>query len=129
VQETAAEAIAKVPHIFRVYTAEQLFHGEAQSDPVGLRTERGYNAQRCGDIIVIQEPYWLIGSRRSGTTHSTPFDYDSHVPLIFFGPGVKPGRYYATAAVNDAAPTLATMLDIEIPSGSVGRVLGEMLTR
>lgn len=127
VEETAAEAIRTVPHIFRVYTADQLFHGEVQSDSVGLRAERGYNAARCGDVIVIQDPYWLIGGG-SGTSHSTPFDYDSHVPLIFFGPGIKAGRYYETAAENDAAPTLATMLDVEIPSGSVGRILGEMLS-
>ncbi|HLJ16240.1 MAG TPA: alkaline phosphatase family protein [Bryobacteraceae bacterium] len=126
VQETAARAIRRIPHIFRVYTAEQLFQGEVQADTVGTRTERGYNAGRSGDLIVIQDPYWLIGGN-SGTSHSTPFDYDSHVPLVFCGAGVKPGRYYATAAVNDVAPTLATMLDVEIPSGSVGRVLSEIL--
>jgi hypothetical protein len=49
------------------------------------------------------------------------------VPIIFMGAGVKPGRYNRRAAPNDIAPTLATMLDVEIPSGSGGRVLEEIL--
>ena len=43
------------------------------------------------------------------------------------GPGVRPGRYYRDAALNDLAPTVAAMLDVEIPSGSVGRVLDEII--
>ena len=62
-----------------------------------------------------------------GTTHGTPYGYDAHIPLILMGPGVKGGRYTAHAALNDLAPTLATLLDVEIPSGSSGRVLGEAL--
>jgi hypothetical protein len=43
------------------------------------------------------------------------------------GPGIRPGKYHQSVAVNDIAPTLSTILEIETPSGSVGRVLGEML--
>ena len=71
------------------------------------------------------DPYWLFES--SGTSHGTPYNYDSHVPVLFFGMNVKPGRYDGRIAVNDIAPTLATMLDVEIPSGAAGRVLTEML--
>jgi len=49
------------------------------------------------------------------------------VPILFLGPGVKPGKYYKAVAVNDIAPTLAAMLGIEAPSGSQGRILEEML--
>ena len=51
----------------------------------------------------------------------------AHVPIIFMGSGIKPGRYNQRAAPNDIAPTLATLLDVEIPSGSSGRVLDEIL--
>jgi len=51
----------------------------------------------------------------------------AHVPVIFMGWGIRPGLYHASIAVNDIAPTLATMLEIETPSGSVGRVLTEIL--
>ena len=71
------------------------------------------------------EPYWLAGSK--GTTHGTPYNYDTHVPVIFMGAGIKAGRFSRHTAPNDIAPTLATMLGVEIPSGSSGRVLDEIL--
>jgi arylsulfatase A-like enzyme len=61
-----------------------------------------------------------------GTTHGTTFSYDAHVPVIFMGPGIKNGRYNQPVAVNDIAPTLATLLGLETPSGSVGHVLTEI---
>jgi arylsulfatase A-like enzyme len=69
----------------------------------------------------------MMGS--SGATHSSPYAYDRHVPILFMGPGIKAGRYDETIAPNDIAPTLATLLDIQTPSGSSGRVLIEMFTR
>ncbi len=42
-------------------------------------------------------------------------------------PGIRPGRYYQTVSLNDAAPTLAALLHIEMPSGSVGRILDEII--
>ena len=76
---------------------------------------------------MIADPYWIGGT--SGTTHGAPFDYDTHVPILFLGAQIKPGRYNRNVAVNDIAATLATLLDVETPSGSVGRVLDEMLLK
>ena len=77
------------------------------------------------DVLLVPEPHWIFGVE--GTTHGSPYDYDTHVPIIFMGPGIKRGKYNGAVALNDIAPTLATMLEIEIPSGSSGRVLDEML--
>ena len=63
----------------------------------------------------------------SGTTHAAPFGYDTHVPLIFYGPGIRAGIYFQQITVNDVAPTLAAILEIETPSGSVGRILSMIL--
>ena len=71
------------------------------------------------------EPYWVVTSSRA-SSHGSPFVYDTHVPIIFMGPWIRAGRYHGTVAVNDIAPTLATLLEIETPGGSVGRVLTEM---
>jgi arylsulfatase A-like enzyme len=127
VTDAAAEALRAVPHIFRVFTRQQLVNGQVDSDAVGMRVKNGYYPARGSDLVVIQEPYWLFGAK--GTSHGTPFDYDTHVPVIFMGPGIKPGKYYGTIAVNDIAPTLATLMEVEIPSGSVGRVLAEMFNK
>ena len=60
------------------------------------------------------------------STHGTTYVYDSHVPVVFLGAGIRPGKYHQAAMVNDIAPTLATILEVETPAGSVGRVLHEM---
>jgi arylsulfatase A-like enzyme len=110
--------------VFRVYTRTQLLNGGILEDRVGVRVRNGFNAARSGNLIVIHDPYWIAGV--SGTTHGGPFDYDSHVPVVFWGTQVRPGRYDRNVAVTDVAPTLATLLDVQTPSGSVGRVLDEM---
>lgn len=125
VNRIAAQAALSVPHVFRVYTREQLTTGGALEDLVGRRVGNGYHMRRGPDLTVLLEPYWL--SYKTGASHSTTFSYDAHVPVIFMGPGVRAGRYHPNIAVNDIAPTLATMLDLETPSGSAGRVLAEML--
>ena len=122
----AARAIADSPHVARVYTREQLLLGQVSRDKFSDRIVRSFNARRSGDLEVVNDPYWVRVA--TGTTHGTPFSYDSHIPLIFMGPGIKPGRYARSVALNDLAPSLATMLNVETPSGSVGRALYEMMS-
>jgi predicted AlkP superfamily pyrophosphatase or phosphodiesterase len=127
VERVAAEAAGGVPHIFRVYTRSQIAGGQDIDDAITHKVENGFFPSRASDLVVIEEPYWM--QTQHGTTHGTPFGYDSHVPVIFMGPNVKPGRYDGKIAPNDIAPTLATMLDVETPSGAMGRVLVEMLEK
>jgi predicted AlkP superfamily pyrophosphatase or phosphodiesterase len=124
----AKEALLSSPdlHVARVYTREQLDNGIA-GDFIARAEVNGYNPKRSGDIAIVLEPNYMPGSH--GTSHFSPYAYDRHVPVLFLGPGIKPGRYDSMIQVNDIAPTLATMLDVQIPSGSSGRVLTEMLAR
>lgn len=126
-ERVAADAIRALPHVFRVFTRTQLMNGEISADSVGVRIRNGFNQARSGNVMVMLDPYWMVS--RSGTTHGAPFDYDTHVPVLFLGAQVRAGRYNANIMVNDIAPTLATMLDVETPSGSIGRVLDEMLLK
>ena len=125
VRRVAAEAAAKVPHVARVYTRDQLLRGEVPNDRIGSRVLRGFNAQRSGDLEIILEPYWI--RQAQGTTHGTPYNYDAHIPLVLMGRRIKPGEYADAVALNDLAPTLATLTGVEIPAGSSGRVLTEAL--
>lgn len=125
VEETAAQAARVMPHIFRAFTAEQLRHGAVPPDLMSHRIQMGFNFRRSGDVIVVQDAFWIYGA--TGTSHGTPFNYDAHVPILFLGPQVKPGRYQETVTERDIAPTLAAILQVEPPSGSLGRVLDEML--
>ncbi|HYO80259.1 MAG TPA: alkaline phosphatase family protein [Bryobacteraceae bacterium] len=125
VEIVAAAAAREVPHIYRVYTRTQLRSGSLLSDMIDQRVQAGFHFGRSSDLFIVSEPYWLFESR--GTSHGTPYNYDSHVPVVFMGAGIRAGRYHQRAAVNDIAPTLAILLDVEPPSGSAGRVLHEML--
>ncbi|MGI8745901.1 MAG: alkaline phosphatase family protein [Bryobacteraceae bacterium] len=126
VRRAAADAIRAMPHVFRVYTRDQLLSGQLLEDYISVAVRNGFFRQRSGDLFIIPEAYYIF-DKPPGTSHGTPFNYDTHVPVIFMGAGIKPGEYDSHIAVNDIAPTLATLLGIEEPSGSVGRILNEML--
>lgn len=126
VAEVAKDAALAVPHVFRVYTRRQLMNGQALEDQLGRRVMNGFDVKRSADLTILLEPYWIYNQK--GTTHGTTFSYDAHVPVIFMGPGIRPGKYHQQVAVNDIAPTLATLLEVETPSGSMGRTLAEILT-
>jgi predicted AlkP superfamily pyrophosphatase or phosphodiesterase len=127
VEETVRELVLALPHVFRVYTRTQLINGSIVSDRIGRRVANGFSQVRGGDVYLLLEPFWLYGT--IGTTHGSAFNYDSHVPVIFMGPWVRPGIYDGNIAPNDIAPTLATILGIEIPNGADGRALTEIILR
>jgi hypothetical protein len=125
VRRVAAEAAMAVPHVARVYTRDQLQRGEISTDRIAQRVLRGFNAQRSGDLEILLEPYWM--RQATGTTHGSPYNYDAHIPLVVMGARIQPGEYSGHVALNDLAPTLATLVGVEIPAASVGRVLTEAL--
>jgi hypothetical protein len=125
VEEVAAAAARLEPHIARVYTRTQLMNGMAPQDPISRAVSLSFYEPRSSDLYILPEPYYLFEA--TGTSHGTPYDYDTHVPVIFLGPGIKPGRYRQAVLVNDVAPTLADMLGVEAPTASAGRVLREIL--
>lgn len=85
----------------------------------------GYNARRSGDIYFILEPNWFDGGN-TGTTHGAWNPYDAHIPLVFMGWNVKPGKSNKTYYMTDIAATLAAMLHIQMPNGSIGEPITEL---
>jgi predicted AlkP superfamily pyrophosphatase or phosphodiesterase len=127
VNQAAADAAMGIAHVARVFTREQLMHGAVLEDQISRRVMNGFYERRGADVYLLLEPYWMFSAH--GTTHGTTYSYDAHVPVILMGPGIQAGQFDETIAVNDIAPTLATLLGIETPSGSVGRVLREIFDR
>jgi len=125
VRRYAAEIARGLPHIARVFTREDFLNGTAAADSVGRSMQLGFYASRSSDLILLPEPYCMFFTA-PGTTHATPYGYDTHVPLIFYGTGVKKGTHFQPVAINDVAPTLAAILEVETPSGSSGRILSEV---
>lgn len=86
----------------------------------------GYYPGRSGDIQYLMRPGYFSGGV-TGTTHGSGFPYDTHIPLMWYGWNIKPGRISRETHMSDVAPTLATMLKIQVPSGSIGEVIGELV--
>ncbi|MHA8065684.1 alkaline phosphatase PafA [Aquirufa sp. ROCK2-A2] len=84
--------------------------------------ENGYNPARSGDFMVLLKPQWFIGYK-TGTTHSTLYAYDTHVPLLFYGWKVQPNEYTKRTSISDISTTLANWLKCMEPSGSIGAVI------
>ena len=90
---------------------------------VRLSTYRG----RSPDVYVVFEPFALVNGDEGGTTHGSPYNYDTHVPLIFYGAAFRPGTYRERVTPADLAPTLAAALGITPPALADGRVLESAL--
>jgi predicted AlkP superfamily pyrophosphatase or phosphodiesterase len=125
VERHAASGAETVAPVWRAYTRSQLLEGRVPPDPWSRRVLVSFDRERSGDVEVLLEPYWMSAS--SGTTHGTAYSYDTHIPLMVMGPGIRPGRHDQTVVLNDLAPTLATILGVETPSGASGRALAEIL--
>ena len=90
-----------------------------------------YNEDRSGDIYVVFNPQWFVGEfdGKSVTgSHGQPWYYDSHVPVIWMGPGVKPGRIARHVETVDVAPTISAYLGVKYPSGTRGKVMTEVIS-
>ena len=97
-----------------------------------LRVINGYNPARSGEIQVILFPGWFTGhgSGDSGptvTTHGTWNPYDTHIPLVFMGWGIPHGHLNRETHMTDIAPTIAALLHIQAPNGTIGKVIPEAL--
>ncbi len=94
-------------------------------DILKKRITYGYHARRSGDVYVIFKSNYFEGGR-TGTTHGAWYAYDAHIPLVFMGWNVKPGKTNKTHYMTDIAPTLAAMLRVQMPSGTVGEPITEL---
>lgn len=81
--------------------------------------------QRSGDVLWAYQPYYLCGG--SGTTHGSPWRYDTHVPLMFWGAGIKQGLHNRRATPAMLAPTVSALLKIDAPAACVEEPLVEAL--
>lgn len=86
----------------------------------------GYYPPRCGDIQIILAPHWLENFATGGSTHGVWNPYDAHIPLLWYGWGIKPGKTNRDVYMTDIAPTIAALLNIQAPSGSIGKVIQEI---
>jgi hypothetical protein len=114
------------PGIARVFAIDKLMQTTLNSTQKSMLTN-GYYPRRSGDIQVILLPQYIDGFLGAGTTHGLWNPYDAHIPLVWYGWGVKQGKTNRETYMTDIAPTIAAMLHIQMPSGCVGHVIEEAM--
>src|SRR5580658_608536 len=124
--ETAVGEAMKQAGLLRdFYTKSQLAEGEVPGTALGKKFLHSYSPEGSWYVLGVPDPY-TVGSA-TGTDHASPYTYDTHVPLAFYGLPFRPGTYRTHAEPIDMAPTLASLLGINAPTHAVGRVLTEAL--
>ena len=125
VEQKIAHYLLQQQSISRVYTREQLQSGNFTKGLSSL-VQNGFNQERSGDVVFVLDPAYIIYPEK-GTTHGSGFIYDTHVPLIFFGKGIKQGSSLEYSVIPDIAPTISALLGISFPDASTGRPLIQVL--
>jgi hypothetical protein len=112
--------------IANVYPKSVLRHGDFNEGGLKGMAIRGYHPKRSGDLTVVMEPGWFDSIRTQGTTHGSPYTYDTHIPILFYGFGIKHGSSVRYHPITDIAPTLSVLLNIQFPNGCTGQPIGEL---
>jgi hypothetical protein len=117
VEAALAEWLKRQAGVLTAYTRSQFLDGLPPEDTIGSRVRRAFYPARSGDVMVVLKPYYLIANPLlPGTTHGSPHPYDTHVPLLVYGPGLKPGVHAEAVTPQVAAPLFAHALGIPSPA-------------
>lgn len=120
IQQLAADYLITIEGVQNTFTAHQLHHNEYQNNFHSL-IQQGFNQKRSGDVVIALNSGWIEWSSPTGTTHGSCFSYDTHVPLLFWGKGIKQGLSDEHISICDIAPTVSTLLGISFPNGCTGK--------
>lgn len=119
VETALAEAAGALPGVAWAFTRSELLRGELSAKGIRDRVQRAFHPQRSGDVVIVQAPFWYMYPEPDtyAAMHGSPYRYDTFVPLIISGPGIR--KLTTSAAVSPAqiAPTLAALLRTLPPSG------------
>lgn len=119
-EEIAAKAAMTVPGVRLAVGRTAVLSGRVPASRLGRQITNGTHTERSGDVTIILKPNWLPGSapKGTGTSHGSPYPYDSQVPLLVCGFGMRPGTYTEPTQPAQLAPTLSLLLGVARPSGA-----------
>lgn len=113
--------------VAQIYTADDFKHKDF-TGMIPAYLQNGFHAKRSGDLIINLEPGW-VEFYKTGTTHGSPYSYDTHVPLLWYGKNVPVGFSTENVIIPDIAATVCLMLDIPYTNGKTGDPLNEILLK
>lgn len=126
VAELIGKYLMTLDGIANYYTEGVLRQGRFDEGGIKGMIVRGYHPKRSGDVVFVLEPAWMDAWAIQGTTHGSPYAYDTHVPIVFFGKGVRKGESTHKYAITDISPTLSMILNITLPNGTTGIPVSEL---
>ncbi len=119
VQEDIVNEIINYKHIDKAYSATTM-SSVFFDNGVEALLQKGFNQKRSGDVLYVLDPA-VISYGKTGSTHGSGFNYDTHVPLLFYGQGIKKGSSVSRFEITDLAPTISALLNISFPNGAIGK--------
>ena len=126
IAQKIADEVINFDNIYKAVTARTMQTAQF-TDGILHKLQKGYNQKFSGDVLLIPSPATLSSYSRKGTSHGSGYSYDTHVPIIFYGNGIKKGVSKKAYNITDIAPTLANLLQIEFANGTTGRIVDEAL--
>lgn len=125
VQEAIVNEIINYKHIDKAFTATTM--GSVYFDTgIEAMLQMGFNQKRSGDVLYVLDPA-VISYGKTGSQHGSGFNYDTHVPLLFYGYGIKKGSTTVRTEITDLAPTISALLNISFPNAAVGKPINFVL--
>lgn len=125
-ERRAGAIVRQIDGVADIYFRRELMDPKTPDRPYLAQFKRSYYAPRGEDFAIRYCENCLIESDSTGTTHGSVYAYDTHVPVVFMGSGIKPAIISREVHTADIAPTLARMLKIEYPSTVDGTPLEEI---
>jgi len=124
VKQSFKEYLMTQNQVKRVYTEEEIL-GSTGNDFYLNFISNGYDPNQNGDLVILDKPGY-IEYKGTGTSHGTPYSYDTHVPAIFYGWHIKHGESHDRKVITQIIPTIAQMIKIPFPNGTEANVLTEV---
>jgi predicted AlkP superfamily pyrophosphatase or phosphodiesterase len=121
VEEDIVNEIIAYKNIDKVYTAISM-NSTSFTQGIEALIQNGFNQKRSGDVVFVYDPAYISYSK-TGSTHGSGLNYDTHVPLLFFGKGIANGSTFKETKITDISPTISALLGISFPSGTTGEPL------
>jgi hypothetical protein len=125
--DAIADEIERVPGVAHVYRRHERAGLAASHDAFAQRAVRAWHPANGGDLLIQLAPHWLTGEPPNVTNHRTPYRYDTHVPMLLYGAGVRRGHFHRPVAVVDLASTVARVLGVAPAPADEGTPLVEAL--
>ncbi|WP_375237989.1 alkaline phosphatase PafA [Aurantibacter sp.] len=125
IEEVIVDEIITYNTIYKAYGSKTL---QTTNFTTGLEylVQNGFNQKYSGDVVFVYNPNY-ISYNKTGSTHGSGFNYDTHVPLLFYGNGIQKGETFNKTEITSIVPTISALLGVSFPNGSSDKVLSEAL--